>query len=83
MDRNGKKKKIGSGRSGNRASRVTQESKESTCQPGDRGSIPRSGRSSVKGNGSPLQSYSWEIPQTEGPGRLESRLEGCQELDKI
>ena len=45
--------------------------KESTSNAGDVGSIPGSGRSSREGNGNPLQ-YSWEIPWTEDPGRLQS-----------
>ena len=34
---------------------VTQDSKESVCNPGDPGSIPGLGRSSGEGNGHPLQ----------------------------
>ena len=44
--------------------------KESTCNAGATCSIPRSGRSPGKGNGNPLQ-YSWRIPWTEEPGRLQ------------
>ena len=40
---------------------------------GDSGSIPGLGRSPGEGNGYPLQySPAWEIPWTEGPGRLQS-----------
>ena len=34
--------------------------------------MPGSGRSPGGGNGSPLQCSSWRIPQTEGPGGLQS-----------
>ena len=34
---------------------VGSDSKESTCDVGDLGSIPGSGRSPVEGNGNPLQ----------------------------
>ena len=47
-------------------------SKESTCNAGDTGSIPGSGRSPGKGNGYPLQLLSWTKPRTEVPGRLQS-----------
>ena len=43
--------------------------KESTCNAGDVGSIPRSGRS-TEGNSYPLQYFSWKIPWTEEPGWL-------------
>ena len=49
--------------------------KESTCDAGDAvdaGSILGSGRSPGEGNGNPSQ-YSWEIPWTEEPGRLQFR----------
>ena len=36
--------------------------KESTCQAGDVGLIPGSGRSSGGGNGNPLSILAWEIP---------------------
>ena len=42
-----------------RASLVVQISKKSTCNAGDLGSIPRSGRSPGEGNGYPLQ-YSYQ-----------------------
>ena len=45
--------------------------KASAYKVGDPGSIPASGRSSGGGNGNPLQ-YSWKIPWTEEPGRLQS-----------
>ena len=38
--------------------------KESTCNAGDLGSIPRLGRSPGEGNGYPLQ-YAWRTPRTE------------------
>ena len=40
--------------------------KESTCQTGDMGSIPRSGRSSGEGNGNPLQYSSLGNPTDRG-----------------
>ena len=42
----------------NWASLIGQLGKESTCNAGDPGSIPESGRSTGKGIGYPLQ-YSW------------------------
>ena len=53
-------------------------SKESACNAGDLGSIPRSGRSPGEGNGNPLQ-YSCSVPWTEDPGRLQ--FMGPQESD--
>ena len=56
-------------------------SKESACNAGDTGSIPRSGRSLGGGNGNPLQYcflfppsniLAWAIPWTEEPGRPQS-----------
>ena len=47
------------------------DGKESICNVGDLGSIPGSGRAAGEGNGYSLQ-YSWRIPWTEKPGRLES-----------
>ena len=38
----------------------------------DMGSIPGSGRSPGKGNGSPLSILAWRIPWTEEPGGLHS-----------
>ena len=46
------------------------DSKESTCNAGDVGSIPGSGRSAGEGNGYPLQYFGRKIPWTEEPGRL-------------
>ena len=53
------------------------DGRESVCNSGDRGSIPGSGRSPEKGNGSPLMAahsstLSWRLPWTEEPGRLQS-----------
>ena len=45
--------------------------KESTCNAGDPGLIPGSGRSPGEGNGYPLQYSGWEIPWTEEPGGRE------------
>ena len=45
--------------------------KNPPANAGDLGSIPWFGRSLGEGNGNPLQ-YSWEIPWTEKPGRLQS-----------
>ena len=50
------------------------DDKESACNSGDPGSIPKSGRSPGGGHGSSLQ-YSilgWRIPWTEEPGGLQS-----------
>ena len=49
--------------------------KEPACNAGDtgdRGSIPRLGRSPRGGNGNPLQYSCLEVPWTEEPGRLQS-----------
>ena len=46
--------------------------KESACNAGDMGSIPESGRSSGKGNGTCSSILAWEIPWTEESGRLQS-----------
>ena len=40
--------------------------KESTCNPGDPGSIPGSGRSPGEANGNPLQYYCLENPMDGG-----------------
>ena len=40
--------------------------KESTCNAGDAGSIPRSGRSPEEGNGNPPQYSSLENPMDRG-----------------
>ena len=37
----------------------------------DMGSIPRSGKYPVEGNGKPLYFLAWQIPWTKKPGRLE------------
>ena len=44
--------------------------KESACNAGDSGSIPRSGKSPEKGNGNPLQYSCLENSKTEDPGGL-------------
>ena len=54
-------------------------SKESTCNVGDWGSIPGSGRSLEKEMASHSSILAWEIPRTEEPGGLQSI--GSQELD--
>ena len=46
--------------------------KESACNVGELGSIPRLGRSPGGGHGNPLQYSCWEIPWTEEPGGLQS-----------
>ena len=43
--------------------------KESACNTGDPGSIPGSGRSSVEGNGNPLQNSCLESPMDRGAWR--------------
>ena len=48
------------------------DDKESACNSGDLGSIPGSGRPPEEENGYPLQYFSWRIPWTEEPGRLQS-----------
>ena len=45
------------------------DSKESTCNAGDLGSIPGSGRSPGEGNGNPLQHSCWRTPWTEATVR--------------
>ena len=42
------------------------EGKASVCSAGDPGSIPRSGRSPVEGNGNPLQYSCLENPMDRG-----------------
>ena len=54
-------------------------SKESTCNAGDLGSIPGSGRSPGEGNGKYSSILAWEILWTEEPGGLQST--GSQESD--
>ena len=46
--------------------------KASTCNAGDPGLIPGSGKSSGEGNGNPLQYSCLEKPWTEEPGGLQS-----------
>ena len=46
--------------------------KESACNTGDLGLIPRSGRSPGGGNGNHSSILAWEIPWTEEPGGLQS-----------
>jgi len=53
--------------------------KESACSAGDLGSIPELGRSPGEGNGNHSNIFTWRIPWTEEPGRLQSM--GSQELD--
>ena len=55
------------------------DGKESTCNAGDPGSIPGSGRSPGEGNGYPLQYSCWRSPWTEESGGYSSR--GHKELD--
>ena len=51
------------------------EGKASAYSAGDLGSIPGLGRSPGEGNGDPLQYSCLEIPWTEEPGGLQSRVE--------
>ena len=46
--------------------------KEPSCNAGDTGLIPNSGRSLGEGNSNPFQYYCWRIPWTEEAGRLQS-----------
>ena len=46
--------------------------KESACNVGDMGSIPRSGRSPGEGHGNPLQYSCLDNPMGREPGRLQS-----------
>ena len=48
------------------------DGKESACNVGDLGTIPRSGRFPGDGNGYSRQYSCHRIPQTEKPGRLQS-----------
>jgi len=48
------------------------DSKESACNAGDLGLIPRSGRSTGEGNANHSCILAWRIPWTEEPGRLQS-----------
>ena len=47
----------------------SSDGKESACNAGDLGSIPRSGRSPGKGNGNPLQYSGLENPVDRGTWR--------------
>ena len=49
------------------------DSKASTCNAGDPGSVPGLEKSPGEGNGNPLQYFAWKIPWTEEPGRLQSK----------
>ena len=55
------------------------EGKESTCNAGDTGSVPGSGRFPGEGNGNLLQYSCLEIPWREEPGWLQST--GSQKSD--
>ena len=48
------------------------DGKESTCNSGDPGSIPGSGRSPGEGMATHSSILPWEIPRTEEPGGLQS-----------
>ena len=48
------------------------DGKESACNAGDPGSIPRLGRSPGERSGNPLTILFWRIPWTEEPGGLQS-----------
>ena len=56
----------------NRGFPISSEGKELTCNAGDLGSIPVSGRSPGKGNAYPFQNSCLRIPWTEEPGSLQS-----------
>ena len=51
---------------------VIKKKKNLSDNAGDVGLIPGSGKSPRGGNGNPLQYSCWEIPRTEGLGRLQS-----------
>ena len=53
--------------------------KESTCNVGNQGSIPRSGRFPGEGNGNPLQYFCLENSRDRGAGQAE--VHGIAELD--
>ena len=55
------------------------DGKASTCNAGDPGSIPGSGKILGEGNGNPLQYPCLENPVDEEPGRLQHR--GHKESD--
>ena len=48
------------------------DGKESACNAGGLGLIPRSGRSPGEGNGNPLSIPAWRIQWTEDPDGLQS-----------
>ena len=48
------------------------DDKESTCNAGDLGSIPWSGRSPAEENGYQSSILAWRIPWTKEPGGLQS-----------
>ena len=48
------------------------DSKETTCNEGDLGSLPGSGRSPGAGLGNPLRILAWKTPWTDKPVRLQS-----------
>ena len=54
------------------------DSKGSTHNVGDPGSVPAWGRSPGEGNGYPLQDPAWRIPWAEEPGGLQ--LVGSQRV---
>ena len=60
---------------------ISSKSKESSCDAGDQGSIPRLGSSSGEGNSNPLQYSGGRIPRTEKPVRLQSM--GSQRVGHI
>ena len=49
-------------------------SKESACNAGDQGVIPRSGRSPEEGMATHPSILAWRIPRTEEPGQLQSMV---------
>ena len=53
----------------NRGFPGSSDGKESSCNAGDLGSMPRSGRSLEKGMATHSSILTWEIPWTEEPGR--------------
>ena len=55
---------------------------ESTCDAGDRGSIPGSGRSPGEGNGNPLQHSCLENPMDRGAWQGGLQSMGSQESDR-
>ena len=48
--------------------------KESTCNAGDMGSIPGSGRSAGEGMTIPSSILAWEVLETKEPGGLQSTV---------